>query len=38
MSTRTKLTKSRCQMGYKAMNIKLTNTLRLKENKKRKKD
>ena len=44
MSTRTKLTKAqtgkqteaRCQMGYKAMKIKLTNMLRLKVRKKRK--
>ena len=42
ISTRTKLTKAktgkqteaRCQLGYKAMKIKLTNMLRLKEKKK----
>ena len=45
ISTRTKLikaqagkkTKARCHLGNKAMKIKLTNMLRGKENKKRKK-
>ena len=46
MSTRTKLTKAQlenktkvsCQLGNKAMKIKLTNMLRGKERKKRKKE
>ena len=46
MSIRTQLTKAelenkikaRCQLGYKAMKIRLTNILRGKERKKRKKE